>query len=101
MQGKIKYKIFKEQCGFIEDVGTRNATFMLRMLRERDVELRRDLYVCFLGYAKAFDKVSHEEMLQNLGKEGKDIQLIWNVYWEQTAAVRINNEVSQFKNYTR
>ena len=59
------------------------------MLGERAAEIKRGLYVCFLYYINAFDKVRHEEiieMLQNLDIDGKDIQLIRNLYWEQTTA---------------
>ena len=46
----------KEQCGFVEDAGTRNFIFMLRMLEERAIKVKRDQYVCFLDYSKTFDK---------------------------------------------
>ena len=77
MQSKIRCKIPKEQGGFVEDSGKVNAIFMLRMLEERAVEVKRDLYVCFLDYTKAFDKVRHGEMLemlQNLDTDDKDIK---------------------------
>ena len=43
------------------------------------------------------DKVRHEEMLKNQCIDGKNIQLIWSLCWEQTAAIRLNNEIYQFK----
>ena len=45
-----------------------------------------------IDYIKAFDKVRHEElfrMLAALDIDGKDLQVIRNLYWEQTAAIRI------------
>ena len=92
---KLKPEIGKEQCGFMEDTGTRNAIFMLRMLSERAIEMQKEVYVCFIDYTKAFDKVRHEDLmdiLQDLDLDGKDIRLIRNLYWEQTACMRIDNE---------
>ena len=62
------------------------------MLRMSEKGLfKKDLCICFLDCTKAFDKIGHEEMLQNINVDGKDIQQIQNLYWEQTAAIRINN----------
>ena len=96
-ESKIKCKIAKGQCGFVEDEQTRNVIFMLRMLGERVVEVKRVLFVWFLNHTKAFDKVRDKgilEMLQNLDIYGKDIQSIQNLYWVQTTAIRIDNEAS-------
>ena len=88
-----KPEISQEQCGFVEDTGTRNAIFIVRALCERAIEVQHDLYLCFIDYTKAFDKVKHEdlfEFLQNLDIGGKDLRLIRNLYWEQSAAIRID-----------
>ena len=58
----------------------------------RAIEVQHDLYLCFIDYAKAFDKVKHEDLfafLQNLDIDGKDLRLVRNLYWEQSAAIRI------------
>ena len=88
-----KPEISQEQCGLVEDTGTRNAIFIVRTLRERAIE-----YLCFIDYAKAFDKVKHEdifEFLQNLDIDGKDLWLIRNLYWEQSAAIRIGGNIGK------
>ena len=54
-------------------------------------------YICFLDYEKAFDRVRHESLMQYLseiGVDGKYIKIIRNLYWDQTASVRIMNELS-------
>ena len=38
---RIRSEIGKEQCGFVEDTGTRNAIFMVRMISERAIEKQR------------------------------------------------------------
>ena len=47
-RSKLSPEFGKEQCGFREDTGTRNAIFMLRMLTERAVEMQKDVYVCLI-----------------------------------------------------
>ena len=100
----IKPEIGEEQCGFVEDSSTRNAIFMVRMISERAIEMQKNLYLCFIDYTKAFDKVQHEELfklLQALDLDGKDIQLIRNLYWEQTACIKIGYELSDYTKIER
>ena len=49
----------------------------------------------FIDYSKAFDKVRHEKLfniLEHLDIDGKDLRVIRNLYWDQSAAVRIGGE---------
>ena len=66
--------------------------------------MQMDLYLCFIDYTKAFDRVNHEQLqdvLQNLDLDGKDIRLLKNFYWEQQAGMRINNRIGDFKQIKR
>ena len=49
--------ISETQFGFMIEKGTANAIFSLRTLMERAIEVQKDLYLCFIDYSKAFDKV--------------------------------------------
>ena len=103
-RSRIRPEIGKEQCGFVQDAGTRNAIFMIRMLSERAIEMQKDLHLCFIDYTKAFDKVQHEELLGMLGKldiHGKDLRIVRNLYWEQTACMRIDNDLSEYTRIER
>ena len=69
------------------------------MLAERCIEMQKDLYLCFIDYSKAFDKVRHEKLfniLEHLDIDGKDLRVIRNLYWDQSAAVRIGGELSEY-----
>ena len=104
MRKSLRPEISTKQFGFVRDKGTRNAIFTLSMLMERCIEVQKDLYLCFIDYSKAFDKVKHERlfgMLENLDIDGKDLRVIRNLYWDQTAAVRIEGEYSDFKHIKR
>src|SRR5438132_4730898 len=57
MRNKIRPEISKSQCGFMNDTGTRNAIFILRNICERSIEVNKDLYLCFIDFTKAFDRV--------------------------------------------
>ncbi|XP_019391727.1 PREDICTED: connector enhancer of kinase suppressor of ras 2-like [Crocodylus porosus] len=79
--------------------GTRNAIFVVQMLSERAIEMRKDLFLCFIDYTKAFDRVKHEELmkiLEELDIDGNDLRILRNLCWDQTAAVKIENELSEF-----
>ena len=60
--------------------------------------------MCFIDYSKAFDKVKHEklfEMLNQLDIDGKDLRVLRNLYWDQTAAVRVDGELREYTNIKR
>ncbi|GFO33601.1 RNA-directed DNA polymerase from mobile element jockey-like [Plakobranchus ocellatus] len=99
MRKSIRPEISQKQFGFMPDKGTRNAIFTLSMLTERCIEMQKDLHLCFIDYFKAFDKVKHVELfriLEKLDIDGKDLRVIRNLYWDQTASVRIEGEHSDF-----
>ena len=61
--------------------------------------MQREIYLCFIDYEKAFDKVQHEKMIklldnQNIGKE--NIRIIRNLYWTQEAAIKIEDSLSNW-----
>ena len=104
MRKSLRPEIAKTQFGFVPDKGTRNAIFTLSMLMERCIEVPKDLYICFIDYSKAFDKVEHEklfEMLNQLDIDGKDLRVLRNLYWDQTVAVRVEGELSEYTNIKR
>ena len=69
------------------------------MIIERSVEMQKTVFLCFMNFENAFDTVKHEELvttLESTGMDGKDTWLISNLYWNQKAAVRIKNEVTDW-----
>ena len=97
MKRKVEETVDNVQFGFRKGLGTRNATFMLRTVMERAIEKQKDLYMCFVDYEKAFDTVRHEQMMEKLatlGVDRADLQLLANLYWEQRAVVRIEEDRS-------
>ena len=104
VRNKINPEIAEEQCGFVEGKGTTNAIFILRTLIERALEIQKDVYLCFIDYTKAFDRVRQDEIIKELTKlkiDGKDLRIIKNMYWEQTAAMRVEGKISAFQKIKR
>ena len=99
MKGRIEAELDDAQSGFRQGKGTREVLLNLRLICERHLEVHKDVYIiCFLDYEKAFDRVRHEPLMQclsEIGVDGKDIHIIRNLYWDQTASVSIMNELSE------
>ena len=45
------------QFGFRKGVGTREAIAAIRLLCERCIDHEQDVYMCFVDYEKAYDRV--------------------------------------------
>ena len=100
MRKSLRPEISQLQFGFVPDKSTRNAIFTLSMLAESCIEMQKDLYLCFIDYSKAFDKVRLEKLfniLEHLDIDGKDLRVIRKLYWDQSDAVRIGGELSEYK----
>ena len=92
------------QFGFKSGSGTRDVIYTMRIITEKCLEKGKDLYVCFIDYAKAFDRVQHQkafECLCNTRMDSKDLRVITNLYWNQRACIRNDNEVSDFAEIER
>jgi len=99
MKKRIHFEIAEEQYGFMPDKGTRNAVFVLKNLAQRSIEMQKDLYLVFIDYKKAFDRVKHThllEMLDNIGIDDKELRLVQNLYFDQLAAIRVNEVTSKW-----
>ena len=100
MRSKIRPEISEKQFGFVADRGQRNAIFTLNMLLERSIEVKKDICLCFIDYSKAFEKVRHDDLiaiLMGLNIDAKELRILRNLYWGQTEAIRIENEISEYR----
>ena len=58
----------------------------------------KKLYLCFVDYTKAFDRVKHNKLAEVMEKtEVPELEwrLIINLYWRQHASVRWDEQVSR------
>src|SRR6187401_2199911 len=60
----IERQLGDSQMGFRKGKGTRDAIYQLRMVSEKSVQMGKNLYMCFVDYQKAFDRVKHDKLLK-------------------------------------
>ena len=63
---KVQNAISRSPFGFRRGCGTRDAIGVLRMLCERSIDYGKDVYVCFVDFEKAFDRVNWMKMMKIL-----------------------------------
>jgi hypothetical protein len=98
IESKVEGFIGKNQFGFRKGRGTRDAIGVLRMLCERSIENDNDIYICFVDFEKAFDRVNWVimmDILKNLGVDWRDRKLITDLYMRQEAVIRIDEGESE------
>ena len=64
----------------------------MRTLAERSIKVQRNIFTAFIDYEKAFDRVKHKEIINDLKSlhiDDKDLRLLQNLYWEQLANISI------------
>src|SRR6218665_687574 len=77
---------------------TRDAIGALRLLMERSLQHGQNIYVCFVDYEKAFDRVDWKKLmnaLRRIGVDWKDRRLIGNLHMGQKVRIRIEGECSE------
>ena len=58
------------QAGFRKGSGTRDQIANIHWIMEKAREFQKNIYFCFIGYAKAFDCVDHNKLWKILNKMG-------------------------------
>ena len=79
LQAKAYQLLGRNQFGFRKGCGTRDTIGVMRMMFERSLEHGNDVYVCFVDFEKAFDRVNWVKMfeiLKDLHVDWKDIRLL-------------------------
>lgn len=95
---KLERELSDTQMGFRQGFGTREALFGLNILAQRCLDMNQKVYACFIDLEKAFDKVQHHRMINILKTkdvDSRDIRIIHNLYWNQTAKIKVENELTE------
>ena len=69
LQQYVNCELPDVQAGFIKGRGTRDQIANIHWIMEKAREFQKNIYVCFIDYAKAFDCVDHNK-LQNSERDG-------------------------------
>ena len=78
------------QVGFRKGRGTRDQIANIYWIIEKAREFQKNIYFCFIDYAKAFDCVDHNELwkIKDMGIPDHLTCLLRNLYADQEATVR-------------
>ena len=79
------------QAGFRKGRGTRDQIANICWIIEKAREFQKNIYFCFIDYAKAFDCVDHNKLwkiLKDMGIADHLTSLLRNLYAGQVATVR-------------
>ncbi|XP_049756696.1 ankyrin repeat domain-containing protein 29 isoform X2 [Elephas maximus indicus] len=91
LQQRIDRELPEIQAGLRRGRGTRDIIADVRWILAESREYQKDIYLCFIDYAKAFDCVDHNKLwitLQRMGIPEHLIVLMRNFYIDQEAVVR-------------
>ena len=90
LQQYVNHEIPDVQAGFRKGRGTRDQIVNIRWIREKTREFQKNINLCFINWAKAFDCVDHNKLWKAL-KETRILDhltcLLRNLYAGQEAAV--------------
>ena len=85
LQGRLQQDTNRElpdvQAGFRKGRGTRDQIASTCWIIKTAREFQKNIYFCFIDYAKAFDYVDHNK-LQKILKEMGKYQTTWPLSWE-------------------
>ena len=90
-QQQVNHELPDAQAGFKKGRGTRDQITNIRWIIKKAREFQKNIYCCFIDYAKAFDCVIHNKLwkiLKEMGIPDHLTCLLRNLYAGQEATVR-------------
>ena len=87
------------QAGFRKGRGSRDQIANIHWIIEKAKELQKNIYFCFIDYAKAFDCVDHNKLWKiqkEMGIPDHLTCLLRNLYAGQEATVRTGHETTDW-----
>ena len=88
LQHYVNPKLSDVQAGFRQGRGTRDQITNIRCIVEKAREFQKNIYLCFIDYAEAFDCVDHDKLwkaLREMGIPDHLTCLLRNLYVNQEA----------------
>ena len=72
LQQYVNHELPDVKAGFRKGRGTRDQIANIRWIMEKAREFQKDIYFCFIDYAKAIDCVDHNK-LENSERDGNTL----------------------------
>ena len=95
----MNHEIPDVQAGFRKGRETRDQIANIHWIMEKGREFQKNIWFCFIDYAKAFDCVDHNKLWKILIKMGIPDHLtclLRNLYAGQEATVRIGHGITDW-----
>ena len=86
LQQYVNWELPDVQDGFRKGRGTRDQIANICWIIEKAREFQKNIYFCFIDYAKAFDCVDHSKLWKI--PRWQEYQTTWPVSWETYMQVR-------------
>ena len=99
LQQYMNHELPDVQAGFRKGRGTRDQIANICLTIKKAREFQKNIYLCFIDYAKAFDCVDHNRLwkiLKEMGIPGHLTCLLRNQYAGQEATVRTGHEITDW-----
>ena len=95
----LEHELPDVQTGFRKGRGTRDQIANIRWIIEKAREFQKNIYFCFIDYAKAFDCVDHNQLwkiLKEMGIPDHLTCLLRNLYVGQEVTVRTGHRTTDW-----
>ena len=99
LQQYVNCELSDVQAGFRKGTGTRDQIANIYWIVQKAREFQKNIYFCFIDYAKAFDCVDHNKLwkiLKEMGIPDHLTCLLRNLYTSQEATVRTRNRTTDW-----
>ena len=97
LQRYVNHELPDVEASFRKGRGTRDQIANIRWIMEKATEFQKNIYFCFIDYAKAFDCVDHnklQKILKEMGVPDHLTCLLRNLYAGLEATVRTGRETT-------
>ena len=95
LQQYVSHELSDVQAGIRKGKGTRNQTANIHWITEKAREFQKNIYFCFIDYAKAFECVDHNKLwkiLKEMGIPDHLTCLLRNLYAGQKQQLQLDME---------
>ena len=95
LQQYVNYELPDVQAGLRKGKGTRDQIANIHWIIKKSKEFQKNIYFCFIEYAKALDCVDHKKLwkiLQEMGISDHLTCLLRNLYAGQEAQLKLDME---------
>ena len=99
LQQYVNHELPDVQAGFRKGRGTRDQIANIRWIMEKAREIQKNIYFCFIDYAKAFDSVDHNKLwkiLREMAIPDHPICLLRNLYESQETTVKTGHGTTEW-----